>query len=484
MKPTIDYRLRRFKRSATLAGLAVLATSIPMVQANPPIATLGLPVGVDAPEMTAATEPGLSAPAIRINQFALKPKLPPLNSPSPTPQATVSATSRIATTKPSHPFTPTTSQPVFAPSLWIHHTLQAPSPGEQCELETVIAGRPQTRSDSQQNNQRLGLSAASAPLPQSQDQDGLSVNQRPTTPIRLAASRHRASQSAVASYSTPESAPVLPGYNLEVLRQNADDLIREASAKLDSHAYLTAAANAVDALKLIAQTLDARAGNATATGDLTKALTAIREAEDFVGKYGMVDSAAIKRMVRSHSTEVLKPYDTTNLSGLAAADVYLDWSRRCLTQLASADPIASDALCVMAHAYRLRDGGTPFGLATSVHLMRAASEGQPQNAVLATANHPGRGNPFPATPTAGSEKNRPKEVQLLQVSPQQFAALSPHTAGPTGSPQPYNGAIQTKPQPAVAPANHTASQSGSDTPKTSGSSRFSRAIDPLKRLWH
>jgi len=528
MKPTSEHRLRLLRRSATLAGVAAFATSMSMVQANPPIATLGLPVGVDAIDSTSAgasdwntdkinhaktvhseqtawpSAQTSTKSAVKINQFALKANRPPvpprLGSSVAIPQQQafrISGTVAIAAPpsssssqkhadglvqpdevpadKPNVPYSVTASrnvaiapplqQPISTPSVWVHHP-----------LEESVARNPETQVPSQGR---------------------ISSDERPTTPIRLAASRHRASQPASVNYSTSESAPVLPGYSLDGLRQNATELIHSASARLDTHAYLTATAQATDALKLIAQAIDARQGAAVASSDLTQALTAIREAEDFVGKYGMVDSIAIKRMVRSHATEVLKPYDTTNLSGLAAADVYLDWSRRCLTQLASADPIASEALYVMAEAYRLRDGGTPFGLATSVHLMRAASEGQPQNGVIAAAIQPVRGNPVGVPTATASEKNRLKEVQLLQVSPQQFAALSPHTAGPVGPPQPYSGAIQTHSPPPVAPAKHTtsptqnkpspthtASQAGSDSPETSGSSRFSRAIDPLRRLWH
>jgi len=101
-------------------------------------------------------------------------------------------------------------------------------------------------------------------------------------------------------------------------------LITQTQSKLDTRVYLTSAGIAIAALELIAQSIDTREHSALARRDVMVFLTAIREPENFVGGYSMVDGEAIKRMVRAHSTEVLKLCNSSNLTGLAAADGAFD----------------------------------------------------------------------------------------------------------------------------------------------------------------
>ena len=251
---------------------------------------------------------------------------------------------------------------------------------------------------------------------------------------------------------------VLPGYSVEALRKSAADSITDAELKLRARAYLTAAEKATQALQWIAQAVDAQNGQSVASHDLECALTAIRESEDFVGKYGVVDSVAIARMVRSHSTEVLKPYDTSNLNGLTAADLYLNWAHQGLSEIAKADPLAVQAIRILAHSHRLRDDGTPLGVATSVHLMRAAADSQTddprihlelaqtlevaglhdesEQAFAAVADRAARNDELFSTGKRG-------ELDLIEVSPEEFASISSPAAGPTR---------QTTAYPPIAPA--------------------------------
>ncbi|HBJ37453.1 MAG TPA: hypothetical protein DDZ51_22400 [Planctomycetaceae bacterium] len=294
------------------------------------------------------------------------------------------------------------------------------------------------------------------------------------TEIRRAAMRQRANRPEETFEIPAQPQPIQPGYSVDALRKTAMELIAQAELKLDIRAYLSAEEKAKKALELIAQSIDSREQSALATRDLMIALTAIREAEDFVGKYGMVDGESITRMVRSHSTEVLKPYDVSKLNGLAAADVYLDWSRRCLMPLAVADPLAADAIRILAKSHRLRDDGTPYGIATSVHLIRAAAEGSPNNrqvridyettlhvagltgdsmvaqvgktdprqyagTTVSTVSARSPARPEHSIASANVDKGPPsRDVKIVEVTPEQFAAISPATSGPpglTGSPQ-------------------------------------------------
>lgn len=269
----------------------------------------------------------------------------------------------------------------------------------------------------------------------------------PPSEIRRAAIRLGASQKLSQASDRPlQTEPIQPGYSPQTLRRAAGESIQEAQRSLDTQAYLTAADRAVTALELIAQATDSRERSALATRDLKIALTAIREAEDFVGKYGLVDSRGIERMVRSHATEVLKPYDVTRLGGTAAADIYLDWARRCLSPLAASDPLAGEALRVLAHSHRLRDGGTPFGIATAVHLLRAASEADPANRSLsedyeAALQLAGLSEPASSARAgqaghwsyADPARTPSRPVQIWELTPEQFADVSPALSGPASS---------------------------------------------------
>lgn len=353
--------------------------------------------------------------------------------------------------------TGTPAEPQLSPSKWVHQPLVAASTATPETLDTVQATDEPLPVIPEAPIRTESIPAVMSPA-------------RPLTEIRRAAMRQRASRTEETFDLPTQSQPIQPGYSVDAIRKTAMDLISEAQLKLDRRVYLTAEDKAIAALELIAQSIDTRQQSSLATRDLRIALTAIREAEDFVGKFGMVDGEAITRMIRSHSTEILKPYNTSNLSGLAAADVYLDWSRRCLTPLATADPLGSEAIRILAISHRSRDSGTPFGIATAVHLMRAASDGTPENqrvyrdyqATLEIAGLQNRSRialaqgtalgeiddqralrrPLDGTPATlasarsdnGLQSPQNRDVEVLEVSPEQFAAISPAMAGPLGTP--------------------------------------------------
>lgn len=259
-------------------------------------------------------------------------------------------------------------EPQLVPLRWANDPFAVGQKGQPDSLAAIL---------SSQNATELNLAI---------DREGTTIRThqpvaegRPLTEIRRAAMRQRANRLAETRSVQTQIEPFRAGYGVETLRKSAMELIAEAQLKLDIRAYLTAEERARKALELIAQSIDTREQSLTATRDLAIALTAIREAEDFVGKYGLTSGETIARMVRSHSTEVLKSYDASNLSGLAAADIYLDWACRCVAPIAIADPLAAEAIRILAMSHRMRDNVTPFGIATSVHLIRTAAEGVPGN---------------------------------------------------------------------------------------------------------
>jgi len=449
MTANTNPNIRILGRCARVTGMLVVSSSS-LCFAQQPVVTLGVPFAItsqqlSSPEQTVPSE----TPPIRINAYASQQSVTQAQDSKVaksdegilgTPGMYLSAFTRSsqslsdnADIKPKPDLIPqpairiptqpssTPTEPQLSPTKWVHQPMVAQEVVQQDDVEPLV----------QRNDLPAKLSRTNDPV-------------RPLTEIRRAAMRQRAAR-PVETYDIPTQAgPIQPGYSIEALRKTAIELIAEAQLKLDIRAYLSAEEKAKQALELIAQAIDTREHSALATRDLTISLTAIREAEDFVGKYGLVDGDTISRMVRSHSTEVLKPYDSSNLNGLAAADVYLDWSRRCLTPLVIADPLAADAIRILAQSHRLRDDGTPFGIATSVHLIRAAAEGAPSNqqvqldydTTLKIAGIHGHTNLSNASHTRsmtlGTELEglQKRDVNIIEVSQELFAAISPATAGP------------------------------------------------------
>ncbi len=268
--------------------------------------------------------------------------------------------------------------------------------------------------------------------------------------------------------SSVSPAAVMPGYSAASLRQAAANSMDVSAARLAHRANLSAAAAATEAMHLIAQSIDTTKGDGQASAELASALVSIREAADFVGRYGVVDSKAIARMVRSHETTALKSADTTTLTGLSAADVYLDSARQTLSAIAADDPLAANAIGLLAATYRQRTAESSIALATSVHLMRAAVACSPRDQGLAmelasvldeaqlhdesrlaykyamklppsigTAKLPDESNDVIAI-VSGSQSNDPKQTQqavrIEQLSPAAFANVSRPEAGPVGPP--------------------------------------------------
>jgi hypothetical protein len=307
------------------------------------------------------------------------------------------------------------------------------------------------------------------------------------------------------SHSTlrPESQAqgIMPGFSIEALRRSASKSLDEANARLMHRASLSAAAASTDALRLTAHSNDLRLSTSTASEQLRDALMAIREADDFAGRYGTVDSAAIARMVNSHHTKTLKEFDTSQLTGIIAADIYLDSARQMLESMAASDPLAAHAIALLAKSYRQRASESPLALATSVHLMRAAVATAPSDrtlvmelaSVLDQANMKAEAQalqgrvvslsvdsdelsadenaPVIAVVTGVRKSTNPSQAQqavrIEHISPDAFALMSVAEAGPTATPSPVN---QFDPYaPKAKPAG--------------GGNAVSRAFKSMTRIW-
>ncbi len=123
---------------------------------------------------------------------------------------------------------------------------------------------------------------------------------------------------------------------------------------------------------------------ASALEKLQLARQAIREARDFSGAYGSVDAEAIARMAKSHLTDVLDNQPTLGLSATDAADRYLDNARVQLAPIAAQSVEAAQAMDLLAAIYLSRADARTLPSSTALCLRRAALQGQPSNASLAS----------------------------------------------------------------------------------------------------
>lgn len=178
--------------------------------------------------------------------------------------------------------------------------------------------------------------------------------------------------------------------NAEVSRR----LIEQANREYQVGAWLSAETTAWEALRLAAEGIDlsdresaktqlgARVNHASES--LQIARTAIREARDFGGVYGPMGAVAMKRMALSHSTDVLDHVSTDGMTGTDASDRYLDEARVALCGIATRSVEAAQSMDLLAAILMGQADARKLPSSTALCLRRAALQGQPNNASLAS----------------------------------------------------------------------------------------------------
>ena len=202
---------------------------------------------------------------------------------------------------------------------------------------------------------------------------------------------------AVTMVSNPDSTGEvrwLRSSSAAVCAKRARTLIDRGTIEYGSGAWLSAEATVWEAFRCAAEGIDlqerelakAQLGirRQSATGRLQFARTAMREARDFSGVYGDPDGLVISRMAISHSTDVLDAMPCDTLTGSDAADRYLDAARVALAAIASRSAEAAQGMDLLAAIYLKQNESTKLHGATALCLRRAALQGQPDNASLAS----------------------------------------------------------------------------------------------------
>ncbi len=166
-------------------------------------------------------------------------------------------------------------------------------------------------------------------------------------------------------------------------------LLDQAHHEHSVAAFASAEASAWNSLRKLAAAADTSSGASTAIANLQIAETAIHEARDFSGKQSPADAATIERLIRCHQTDVLKQesehaFAGSSIAATEAIDRYMNEARVRLSSVAAQNTDAAEAMDLLASIYLGRSQTHALPQETALTLRRAALQGQPGNAMLAS----------------------------------------------------------------------------------------------------
>ncbi|MEM6690000.1 MAG: hypothetical protein AAF664_11275 [Planctomycetota bacterium] len=130
------------------------------------------------------------------------------------------------------------------------------------------------------------------------------------------------------------------------LQQMAAKSLQDAKDRFRMGAHHTAYALASQALRLSVEATDAQQDTNENLQDLHEALSAVREAKDFLTN-GQGDVASIRRLVTVHTTPVLKDAALEDMTRLRAASAYLQHARKRLVSGCKGSSIAAGSLVIL-----------------------------------------------------------------------------------------------------------------------------------------
>ena len=312
--------------------------------------------------------------------------------------------------------------------------------------------------------------------------------------------------------------------------QKARRWLTQATNEYSVGAWASAEASTWQALSQIAEAIDldgiderVSSENVGAIEDLQAARTAFFESRDFLVLSEHADSDAIKRIAMSHQTKLLHSDDQNCAIATHASDRYLDDARIRLGRLAATSVDAAASLDLLAAIYLGRNAIDHRPGPAALCLRRAALQGQPNNASLATRlglqladtglndeaylvlSHAYDLDPTVETSSvlekvaqncqkpmpqfaATQQKNIDNEAidrpKVIQLSPADFAAISKSVIQ-VGATQPVD--VSTKSslgirRPSLTQAGETVADASSDVDQNQPS-RFARFKSSLGRMW-
>ncbi|MCA9139440.1 MAG: hypothetical protein KDB00_21855 [Planctomycetales bacterium] len=264
------------------------------------------------------------------------------------------------------------------------HNDQLTSPSEQ----TSALGVPVARSGGAVIKDTRMIDPGSAPLP------GVVSSTDDARLIAAAARRQAILSSASQTSDRPASGGWLQSVTAESCNHRAAEFLDDAYREYSVHAWASAEASAWKALELVATGIDIDRGQRSSFVDadqtasagemLRIARTAISESRDFVTSGAAIDGDLLRGIASSHQTKVLSAGVSSGMTAIQAVDGYLDHARLHLAPLASASVQAAQAMDLLAAIQLGRNEAKWIPEETSLCLRRAALQGQPSNASLAS----------------------------------------------------------------------------------------------------
>ncbi|TWU63415.1 hypothetical protein [Crateriforma conspicua] len=166
------------------------------------------------------------------------------------------------------------------------------------------------------------------------------------------------------------------------LRSQSVQSLYDAAASLQRGSVFTAEHQAWSALQQWVASRDAAEDTTIHSRQLNRAVDAVREAEDFGGRFDGIDADAIARMIEAHQTVTLKDRPATSLTADQATKAYLAEAERNLIAACGNSPEAGDALLVLARIRNRRDeGNRHFNARVAITFQKAAVMASPQSAI-------------------------------------------------------------------------------------------------------
>ena len=180
-----------------------------------------------------------------------------------------------------------------------------------------------------------------------------------------------------------QSKPLSLAASIHVTRLHgmARESLKTAKHRLQRRATHSAQNYAFKVLHAIVGMHDAKTGGNQHAKSLDEALDAIRESQDFCGRFGVIDQKALKRMVAVHETKALKDQDLQNTSAIEATEAYLAVARDNLVAACEGSQEACEALVMLGQIEAsVSTAGATHSASVAVTLHSAAIEVAPNNA--------------------------------------------------------------------------------------------------------
>jgi tetratricopeptide (TPR) repeat protein len=147
--------------------------------------------------------------------------------------------------------------------------------------------------------------------------------------------------------------------DLAIVNRQADERVKQGFRLAERGAMHSARAEFIQALRLVAQALDAQESTASHSEALSAGLAALRESRDFVSDRSSPEEAAdIAHIIQGHRTPVFKAAGTAPANTLVAQQKYLTYAQERLASAAGHQPSASQALYGLGRLATM-SAGTP-----------------------------------------------------------------------------------------------------------------------------